>query len=117
LRHDAQTAKSENADDRDSARGERHGERARLTREQFERRFRERFRDPAFDAVDDALDAVIGVAWQAYEAQRKSLAKGRRALDMRTRPTSCPSTGSRHARRSKRRALATTIQALRPACC
>ena len=47
-------------------------ESARLTREQFERRFRERFRDPAFDAVDDALDAVIGVAWQAYEAQRKS---------------------------------------------
>ena len=47
-------------------------ESARLTREQFERRFRERFRDPTFDAVDDALDAVIGVAWQAYEAQRKS---------------------------------------------
>lgn len=47
-------------------------ESARLTREQFERSFRERFADPAFDAIGDALDAVIDVAWQGYEAQRKS---------------------------------------------
>jgi multimeric flavodoxin WrbA len=43
-----------------------------LSREEFVRRLRERFYDPAFDRVSNELDRVIAVAWEGYEAYRKS---------------------------------------------
>jgi multimeric flavodoxin WrbA len=43
-----------------------------LSRDEFARRLAERFSDPAFDAVRAELDRVIEVAWNSYEASRKS---------------------------------------------
>lgn len=43
-----------------------------LSREEFERRLRERFYGPAFDAVSSQIDAIVEVAWQNYDAYRKS---------------------------------------------
>ena len=44
----------------------------KLSREEFARRLGERFYDPAFDAVRAELARVIDVAWDGYDAYRKS---------------------------------------------
>jgi multimeric flavodoxin WrbA len=44
----------------------------KLTKEEFARRLGERFYDPAFDSVRQQIDDVIGVAWDGYDAYRKS---------------------------------------------
>ena len=44
----------------------------KLDRTTFEARFRERFQDPAFDAHRGAIDALAAIAWDGYEAGRKS---------------------------------------------
>ena len=41
-------------------------------REEFERRLRERFYDPAFQQVEPQIADIIAVAWEAYDAYRKS---------------------------------------------
>ena len=43
-----------------------------IDRASFEARFRERFYDPAFDAQRESIDALAGIAWDAYQAGRKS---------------------------------------------
>ncbi|MGQ0646012.1 MAG: flavodoxin family protein [Gemmatimonadaceae bacterium] len=43
-----------------------------LSREEFARRFSEHFYDPAFDAVRGEIDRIIDVAWNGYDAYRKS---------------------------------------------
>jgi multimeric flavodoxin WrbA len=43
-----------------------------VSKREFLRRFRTRFEDPAFAAVASELDRVAEVAWQGYEAYRKS---------------------------------------------
>ena len=43
-----------------------------LAREAFRERFMQRFYDPAFQAENDALERLETIAWQAYEAGRKS---------------------------------------------
>jgi multimeric flavodoxin WrbA len=44
----------------------------KLSREEFRRRLGERFYDPAFEAVRGELERVLDVAWQSYDAYRKS---------------------------------------------
>jgi multimeric flavodoxin WrbA len=44
----------------------------KLTREEFERRLRQRFYDPAFEHVEGHVSAVVEVAWEVYDAYRKS---------------------------------------------
>jgi multimeric flavodoxin WrbA len=43
-----------------------------LSREEFARRFREQFYDPAFDALGAEIEKITQVAWEAYDASRKS---------------------------------------------
>lgn len=43
-----------------------------LEREEFGRRFRARFFDPAFDAETEAVARLEAIAWEAYDAGRKS---------------------------------------------
>ena len=43
-----------------------------LTKAEFVRRFRARFYDPAFAREGDAIAAAAEVAWEAYQADRKS---------------------------------------------
>jgi multimeric flavodoxin WrbA len=44
----------------------------KLTKDEFRRRIRERFDDPAFDAVAAEIERVVDVAWDNYDAYRKS---------------------------------------------
>jgi multimeric flavodoxin WrbA len=44
----------------------------KLTREEFGKRFRAQFYDPAFDSLKTEIDRLTDVAWDAYEAGRKS---------------------------------------------
>lgn len=44
----------------------------KLSRAEFARRLGERFYDPAFDSVRSEVERVIEVAWQGYDAYRKS---------------------------------------------
>jgi hypothetical protein len=44
----------------------------RLSREQFQKRFLAQFPDPAFRSLDRELVRIAEVAWEAYEASRKS---------------------------------------------
>jgi multimeric flavodoxin WrbA len=44
----------------------------KLEREEFEARMRQRFIDPAFDHLQTEIAAILGAAWQAYEAGRKA---------------------------------------------
>ncbi len=44
----------------------------KLSREEFARRIGERFYDPAFDGVRAEIERVIDVAWDGYDAYRKS---------------------------------------------
>ena len=48
------------------------GDSAQLVLDQFRSRCRQRFHDPAFDASMAQLDALAEIAWQAYQAGRKS---------------------------------------------
>ena len=43
-----------------------------IDRASFEARFREHFYDPAFDAQRESVDTLAGIAWDAYQAGRKS---------------------------------------------
>jgi multimeric flavodoxin WrbA len=43
-----------------------------LSKEEFARRFRDRFYDPAFAGLEAELGKVVHIAWNAYDAYRKS---------------------------------------------
>ena len=43
-----------------------------LSKEEFARRFRDRFYDPAFAGLEAELGKVVDIAWNAYDAYRKS---------------------------------------------
>jgi len=43
-----------------------------ISKAEFAQRLRARFHDPAFASVDNEIDRVIDVAWEAYDAYRKS---------------------------------------------
>lgn len=44
----------------------------RLTREEFGKRYRMQFYDPAFEGAEEEIARLTGIAWEAYEAGRKS---------------------------------------------
>jgi hypothetical protein len=44
----------------------------KLTKEEYLKRWRQRFYDPAFASKNTELDAIGEIAWEAYEAARKS---------------------------------------------
>src|SRR5215813_11015762 len=43
-----------------------------LSKKEFARRFRDRFYDPAFAGLETDLGKVADIAWNAYDAYRKS---------------------------------------------
>jgi multimeric flavodoxin WrbA len=44
----------------------------KLSKEEFRQRWMERYHDPAFDSAHDARDRLVELAWQGYDASRKS---------------------------------------------
>ena len=44
----------------------------KLSRTEFEHRYRAQFADPAFDAANPEVERLTGIAWEAYDDNRKS---------------------------------------------
>jgi hypothetical protein len=85
----------------------------RLSREQFRERYLRQFVDPAFDRLRAQIDDVVEVAWQAYSAAARRRARARPGPNSPIPTTTCRSTGSTCAPRSRRRSADMTT---RPRC-